>query len=231
MANYDNHLLIKVAELYYKQGYKQQEIANKLKISRSKVSRIISEAKKRNLIEIKINYSQADNITLEKKFEQEFSLKEAVIISANDSENITFNQVAKNAANFLIQKLNKSDILGISWGKTLNSVTESVQAYNKDVEIIQILGDIGSNLSAHSIVLKLVNKFNCKYTLLSAPAIVDSKKIKKAITSDSKIKHVLQQLNNISVALVGIGDLSKKSSFYQSGYLNYENLKELKNLG
>lgn len=46
MANYDNHLLIKVSELYYKQNLKQQEIANKLKISRSKVSRMLSEAKK-----------------------------------------------------------------------------------------------------------------------------------------------------------------------------------------
>src|SRR6056297_676303 len=98
MANYDNHLLIKISELYYKQDLKQQDIANKLKISRSKVSRMLSEARKRNLIKIKINYALADNLQLEKKFEREFDLKEAVIVSTNGSKEANYKQVIKNTA-------------------------------------------------------------------------------------------------------------------------------------
>lgn len=164
-------------------------------------------------------------------FEKKFNLKEAVIASTNGSTKATYRQVIKNTGDFLLKKLNKSDVLGISWGKTLNDVANSLPSQNKDIEIIQILGDIGANLSANSITLKLSEKFNCNYTLLSAPAIVDSREIKKAILSDSNIKNVLSQFNNISLAIVGIGDLSKKSSFYQSDYLNYEYLKKLKDLG
>ena len=43
--------LAKIARLYYLEGFTQQKIANKLKISRTKVSRYLTSARKENIVE------------------------------------------------------------------------------------------------------------------------------------------------------------------------------------
>ena len=51
----DRALIVKVARMYYEQNMSQDQIARALLTSRSNVSRILSVAKKRGIVEIKIN--------------------------------------------------------------------------------------------------------------------------------------------------------------------------------
>lgn len=54
------YLLERVANLYFKEDMKQELIAKKLGISRSNISRLLNEAKKKGIVEIKINYENKD---------------------------------------------------------------------------------------------------------------------------------------------------------------------------
>ena len=49
-------LLLKVAQLYYEQGLTQNEIAKKLFISRSNISRLLTQAREAGIVEIKVHY-------------------------------------------------------------------------------------------------------------------------------------------------------------------------------
>ena len=51
-------LLSKIARLYYLEDLNQQEIAEKLNISRTKVSRYLTKARKEKVVEIRINSHQ-----------------------------------------------------------------------------------------------------------------------------------------------------------------------------
>ena len=94
MDKYSQNLMIKVSELYYIHEMTQQQIANRLRISRVKVSRILTSAKKRRIIEININYPIDNCVKLERKFEKLFNLKEALIISNKyKSREIIYNEV------------------------------------------------------------------------------------------------------------------------------------------
>ena len=57
--------LSKVSKLYYLKGLTQQEIADKLNISRTKVSRYLTKARGGQIVEIKINYPAVDFSSLE----------------------------------------------------------------------------------------------------------------------------------------------------------------------
>lgn len=102
MADYDIELMIKVAEMYYLDDIPQREIAQKLNLSRPKVSRLLKAARECNLVSIKINYPQPVRSDIEKTFESIFGLKEAVIVS-NGGENShrTFVEVTEAAAKYL----------------------------------------------------------------------------------------------------------------------------------
>lgn len=221
MGSYSQNLMIKVAELYYINDMTQQQISDKLRISRVKVSRILTNAKKKGIIKININYPISNCVQMERKFEKLFSLKEVLIISDKErTKEILFNKVAKTAAKYLLEKIQDGDILGVSWGRTLSRMVDYMDLSRKKVKIVQMLGNVSSNdVSADEIVHKLSTIFNDKYFILPAPAIVDNEKIKNVIISDMKITQIFRKMKQITVAIVGIGNLSKESTFVTSGYL------------
>lgn len=51
---YNRRLTCRVAELYYKNNYKQENIAKRLKISKYKVIKLLKIAKTEGMIQIKI---------------------------------------------------------------------------------------------------------------------------------------------------------------------------------
>jgi len=233
MDKYDQNLMIKVAELYYFHDMTQQKISNRLKISRVKVSRILTNAKKKGIIEVNINYPIDSCIQMERQFEKLFGLKEALIISSKDkSREIAYNKVVSMGAKYLSEKIKNGDILGVSWGRTLYQMSSYMKYSRKKVDIVQMLGNVGSNdVSADEIVRKLLAVFNGKRYFLPAPAIVDNEKIRNSIMLDSTIIQVFEKIKQITVAVVGIGNLSKESSFVISGYLKDNDLKALKESG
>ena len=230
MDKYNQNLMIKLSELYYIDEMTQQQIANRLRISRVKVSRILASAKKNRIIKIVINYPSKNCVQIEKKFEQLFSLKEVLIISSKDkSREIVYNEVARIAAEYILEKIKNRDILGVSWGRTLRQMSTYMKYSGKKVDIVQILGNVGSNdVSADEIVRRLSDVFYGKHYFLPAPAIVDNEKIKNTIISDSAIAQVFKKMKEITVAIVGIGDLSKESTFVTSGYLKESDINFLR---
>ena len=72
-----NELLVTVASLYYELDQNQQQIADRLEISRSTVSRLIREARRRGSVEIRINKSVAGDFALEQALLTRCGLKDA----------------------------------------------------------------------------------------------------------------------------------------------------------
>ena len=50
------HLLAQVASLYYEQGLTQEQVARRLGISRSGVSRLLREARREGIVEIHVRH-------------------------------------------------------------------------------------------------------------------------------------------------------------------------------
>lgn len=231
MADYDIELMIKVAEMYYLDDIPQREIAQKLNLSRPKVSRLLKAARECNLVSIKINYPQPVRSDIEKTFESIFGLKEAVIVS-NGGENShrTFVEVTEAAAKYLRRIIKENDSIGVAWGKTLRAVVDSIGfTERKSITAIQIIGSLGhSSESANEIVRKMAESFGGEFFILPAPAIVDTPEIRDAILNDNNIQEILKRARSVNIAVVGIGSIDESSSFFSAGYLKTKDLEALK---
>lgn len=75
----DIDLLVEVARMYYDQDLTQQEIADKIYVSRSRVSRLIKKAKALGIVEIIIKPSFENHHNLEKILRDRFSLKDVLV--------------------------------------------------------------------------------------------------------------------------------------------------------
>src|SRR6266581_2124900 len=112
-------LLVKVAQLYHLQGLNQDQIGRQLGVSRSKVSRMLKEARERGLVEITIHYPSRFSLDLERRLESELGLREAVVVNASGvAGGQVLSPVAGAAADYLLRVLQPGDVLGVSGGQT-----------------------------------------------------------------------------------------------------------------
>ncbi|WP_422445183.1 sugar-binding transcriptional regulator [Thermoanaerobacterium sp. DL9XJH110] len=230
----DTRLLIRIAHMYYEENKTQQEIANKLGVSRPSVSRLLQKAREEGIVEIKISY-EGSFTKLEDTLEKTFGLKEAVITPFEEGEGLK-RLLAEAAAAFLVRALKDKDVVGVSWGTTLAYIPEFLKSAPKlNVTFVPLVGGVGqTRLDVHSnqIVINLARAFNGSWQLLHAPAIVDSIQVRDTILSDKNIKQVLEVAQNASVAIIGIGSpLNPSSTMRETGYFSETVLEELKKGG
>ena len=213
----DFRLLSKVASLYYHQNYSQLDIANKLNLSRPKVSRLLKEARERGVVRITVNYSDKNFVDVEVKLEEKFHLKEVVIVDIDPdsyAENSPFlkRQMGAEAANYLQRIITKGDVLGVTWGTTLQEMVESIRPQQiEDLHIVQLLGGVGPpEAKAHAADLSrsLAHLFYGSLTLLPAPGIASNPDSKRALLSDQQVKSAYDLFPKVTKAFVGIGSLS-----------------------
>ena len=71
-----NHLLVKIAELYFLDELTQFQISRRLGLSRQKVQRLIRAAKDKGIVQITVQSAQRTSSHLERQLEKRFSLRE-----------------------------------------------------------------------------------------------------------------------------------------------------------
>src|SRR5699024_12005028 len=119
-------------------------------------------------------------VDLEHALEEKFSLKEALVIESDafESSKIIKRQIGSAAATYLQRTISDGDIIGLTWGTTLQAMIDAVppNSIDGDVHIVQTLGGIGppeAKAHATDISRRLSQLLNSRLTLLPAPGIME----------------------------------------------------------
>ncbi|HEX9934104.1 MAG TPA: sugar-binding domain-containing protein, partial [bacterium] len=110
--------LIQVARLYYVYDLNQQQIADKLGISRPGVSRLLQEARDRGIVRINIIDIEGTGADLEKSLEEKFGLKKAIVIpleGVSDDSDLK-ERLGIVASTYIDSRVEEGTILGVAWG-------------------------------------------------------------------------------------------------------------------
>ena len=220
---HDLRLLSKVSKLYYEQGLTQQEAADRLCLSRSKVSRLLQQARDVGIVQITVLSPSGVYPDLEYQLESKFGLQEASVVEATEpaSQEAISREIGIAAANYLQRTLADGDIIGISWGTTLNAMVAALQPQEtRNVHVVQIIGGLGlpeAEFHATDLCRRMAHTLNSKLTLLPAPGIVESQQAKETILADGYVQRALDLISEITVAYVGIGAPTPTSVVMRDG--------------
>lgn len=77
-------LRVRAAWLYYVEGMTQSDVAQTLNVSRIMVTRLLSEARTRGEVTIKVNSRIAPQVKLQRDLEIVFGLKQAIVCNLSD---------------------------------------------------------------------------------------------------------------------------------------------------
>lgn len=227
--------LAHVASLYYDHGKNQQEIADELKITRSAVSRLLTEAREKGIVEIKVNYPWRTNLDLEKALLAKFPhLKTArVLLREGKNYEEMLDGLGRLAAQYFLSILSNDTIIGISWGSALGAMIKIIQPKPvKNIEVVQLLGATGLEKIAQQdgpmLAQMLSEKFGCPCRYLHAPLVVDSPAAQEALIQDRSVRETLLYAERAEIALVGIGSTNPELySLLRAGYVDRRELSEI----
>lgn len=237
MNNTHEREIVKVATLYYKEGLTQAQIAKRNGVSRSLVSKMLIEARKKGLIEFFINSEETYSASLEIQLEKQFGLKKAIVV---DTKHLSEEEVPKVAAQVAAINLKKqfSDgkKIGLSWGKSIREFVDqfSFESY-QDIVFIPLVGGMGAdNVEIHSnqLCYEMAKKTRGKAKYLYAPALIQNPELKKDIEENPAIKEVLNEGKSVDLAILGTSSMVRtENNMYKIGYLSNDDFDLLENLG
>ena len=227
MAKSDERFLMRVVDMYYQQEMLQDEIAKKLNVSRTTVSRALSKAKKEGYIKIIIDFPVENMIELEKEMEKKFHLKEVIAVKVDDINNRDI-LVAREAAYYIARMIKNDMTIGIAWGYTMKKIIDAFDMYKvgsqikaKNIEVVPLLGTMTPETADNSdlrlsyaslLSSKLAEMVNGISYHFAAPMYVKDIDTKKMLLEEPQIKNVMQKAKNCHAGIFGIGALVQNSS-------------------
>jgi DNA-binding transcriptional regulator LsrR (DeoR family) len=232
----DDHVLMaKVADLYHLRGLTQQEIADRLGLSRPAVSRLLARARAEGIVKVEIAFPEAGHRALERELEEQFGLREAIVVAGrSESPAATRRVVGQAAARYLGRRLHGGERIGISWGTTVQAAVEHMSRRALRVTVVPLVGGVGQvtpGIHANELASRLADRLDGRVHLLHAPAVVAQRDVRDALLSDPEIRKALDLARRSDVALVGLGALIASSTLVRTGYFTADDLKTLRRKG
>jgi deoxyribonucleoside regulator len=233
MIGADELLTVRAAELYYEQDKTQDEIGSILALTRWKVGRLLAQAKASGIVRIEIVHPRARRLPVERRLREACGLTEAVVVSSAgvDGQDDLQARTAQAAADYLAALHPMPRTLGISWGRTLDDVSQHLaDGWASGVDVVQINGGISRNRragTAAATAVTIAQKAGGHATLLPSPAILERVETKQAIESDRAVSAVLDQAAGADAYLFSAGAADAGSVLVDSGYLTADDVAEL----
>jgi DNA-binding transcriptional regulator LsrR (DeoR family) len=229
-------LMTKVARLYHEHGLRQPEIAARLHVSQPRVSRLLKQAEAEGIVRTTVIVPAGVQTGLEDELEQAYGLREAVVVECLDaSEDGIIYDLGVATARYLEASLTGGDVVGISsWSATLLAAVDEMRPLSRPGadRVLQLFGGVG-NPAAEAHAARLTQRFaeltGSRPTFLLAPGIATSIEARDAIMQDQFVGAALAGLDDVTLALVGIGALEPSSLLQSSGNIYSE--PELRAIG
>ena len=212
----NRELMVRAAWLYYVESLTQQQIAERLNVTRRRVNEVLAEALDSGMVRISFETAMAENVELEQKLRQRFGLQDAVVMPTPDDPALLHSVLGRGAAGFLGRMIQTREpgSIGIGWGSTLRETIHHMASLNyPDIKVRSMMGGLthGSEINTFEIVRGFAQVLSAQCRYFAAPIYAESAESRDAIISQAVFQKTFRQICEVDVAFLSVGDVSQKS--------------------
>lgn len=235
-ADYSDDILRMAASLYYVDGLGQVEVASLVRVSQTKISRLLAVALERGIVRITVQHYQPRVEALERQICAKFGLPSAAVIkTARHATHESARQtVGHFGAPYVATLLPSPGVLALGGGR---SVAEVVRRFRRGdgrrLTVVQAMGSIDSTISpvdALELGRMVVSLWGGEFLTLSTPAFAPDRRTRDTFLASAQIRSVWQKLRRADAALVGVGPLDQ-SVYIERGVLGPADVAQLRGCG
>lgn len=218
-------LIVKVARLYHEQGLRQPEIAARLNMSQSRVSRLLKEGVETGVVRTIVVEPPGMFSDLEDRLRDRFGLRDVVVAGAPDDagDSALLSAIGGAGARYLESTMLPSDRVGLSsWSASLLAVVDAMSPRTTRTaeSIVQVIGGVGdprAQVQATRLADRLARVTGADVRYFNAPGVVASQEVRDSLLSDPQIAAVREEWAGLTMALVGIGSVQPSALLVSSG--------------
>lgn len=232
-----DQLLADVSEMYYEEGLTQQKIARSIGVTRSAISRMLAEARRKGIVEIHVHRPLRFDRKLEEELARRFHLVDAHVLHwrKNDYDGLR-RYLGIAGARVLKDFLLPSTIMGTTWGSTVTATVDALETQGIHVaKVVQLIGALGAHslaYDARALVQRLSSQLDGDAVYITAPFVVENAELARCMRSSQSIREGIEAARQCNVALIGVGSTTPEhSSLYLGGHVSLAELNGLRAAG
>lgn len=207
-------LMTKVAWLYHNRHMRQRDIAERLGVSQSRVSRLLDQAVDAGVVKITVIAPEGLHAALEESLERRYGLREVHvfdIVGVAENELDVVEALGHLVAARLQSQPLESRVIGLtSWSRSLRATVAALEPMRANVDyVVEMLGDVGPVTLQHDAAdatRQLALLTGAQPVFLRIPGVIPSAVVRESLLSyDPDARRALELHHQLDLALVGIG--------------------------
>lgn len=229
-----DRIVHKAAWLYYTHGLRQDEVAQRLNISRASVALYLRRARETGIVNISTATHLFRGEQLAREVEDRFGL-EAVWIAGEDlAPREAEAEIPSLAASVFLEMVGRGQRVGIAWGRTVYAIADVMSfADLEGVTVVQLCGNLGAPYSYRpdQCTMEIARRLNARGLNFYAPLVLSTPELADALRSEPVIREQLDSVAGCDLSLYSVGTLDEDSHVVKCGALTASELARLRTQG
>ncbi len=211
-------LNVKTAWLYYVEGLTQEQIADKLGVSRVKVMRTLAACAAEGLVVTTINAATAGEVALERALERRWGLDAAIVVPTPADADHLERAIGHAVALYLGGQMRDGVTLAIGGGATLHaSLSFLTRRQLRDASVIGLVGALPHSrwINPSIVAAKVADMFGVDSYQITAPVMLHDPALRELLWAQPELLDVRRRAANADIALITVGEMTPTATIFR----------------
>jgi DNA-binding transcriptional regulator LsrR (DeoR family) len=236
----ETDLAVRAAWLSYVGGYTQEQIAQRLGVSRVKVHRLSSLAQDLGFVKVSIEHELVSTVALENRIIERYGLTNCILVPTMEENGAgpgsTIAALGTAGAQFLSRYLDRepTSTVGTGWGRTLSSAADALlRRPRPNNRFVSVLGSLTRHAAAnpYDVIHQLTSKTGAEGFLMPVPFIADTIADHDVLMGQKSVQKIVDLANQADLYLLGIGGCQPEASAFGPSQITRSELETLRAAG
>ncbi len=218
--------------LYYVAHNNQDEIAEKMGISRQSAQRLVSLAMRERLIKVRLDHPIARCMELAQQVMERYGLEFCEVTLTDPTSDDPALGIAEVAAAVMEKYLKAKSpiVMALGTGRELREAVKQLHPMNcPQHKVVSLVGNLAPDGSAsfNDVIMHIGETINAPHYPMAVPVVATSTKERDIVCSQKPIRSNIALAQSADVAFVGIGELNEAPPLLTDGFITRKELKGL----
>ena len=223
VIDHEEQVATRAAWLYFVAGLTQAQIGKKLGLNRTRVNRLLAQARDQGLVQINITGRLASCVELEERLRQRYGLEDAIVVPTPPEDELIPQVIATAAAAALSARLRDGMSVGVGWGRTLRLSIQSVPRRQLSrLSVVSLLGGLtrGSAMNPHETASHLADLVGAQCYYVAAPALTDTESTRDLLFAQPMLHEIFERGAKVDLAFLSVGELTPSCTMTRVGLVS-----------
>ncbi len=229
--------MVRVASLYFRDNWTQQEIADRLGVSRFVVGRWLKRARDIGLVRIEIVPIDVSMLAIAAELEGVLDIQRCVVVPTAPGADMgeVRRQIGEAGARYLESLVRPADTIAVPWGRTLAELAARLRPIAKpSVTICELVGGVGQvteRFAAHEVAARIAERLGGRCVYLHAPVLVNSMQTRDVLLHEGSIRRAIELAERADIVLLGAGAPTADHVLVLAGFISPPEIESIARAG